>query len=123
MNKFHNSKDNETYGINSCRNKSGFGGGPNMSNFLIDWLIAMPNWLVSLCDMHVIISYLCTNIVPYDSAQLVTKVRLALDYVYRFIRYHACPTFTLLIIVRYPCLINQLSYLLHLISRVPFLGT
>ncbi|RVW75192.1 hypothetical protein CK203_061766 [Vitis vinifera] len=33
----------------------------------------MLDWLASLYDLHAIILYLCTNLVFYDSAQLVTK--------------------------------------------------
>ncbi|KAJ9682089.1 hypothetical protein PVL29_018126 [Vitis rotundifolia] len=36
----------------------------------------MLDWLASLYDMHAIILYLCPNLVSYNSAQLVTKVRL-----------------------------------------------
>ena len=97
--------------------------GPNICDFLIDWLIVMSDWFASLYDMHAIILYLCTNLVSNDSAQFVTKVRLVLDCVYWFICYHACLAFTLLIIVRYPYLISQLSYLFHLISRDSILGT
>ena len=42
----------------------------------------MLDWLAALYDMHDIILYLCTNLVSYDNAQLVTKVCLALDCVY-----------------------------------------
>ena len=83
----------------------------------------MLDWLASLYDMLAIILYLCTNLVSYDSTQFVTKVRLVLDCIYRFIYYRACLAFTHLIIVWYPCLIDQLSYLLHLISRDLFLET
>ena len=79
----------------------------------------MLNWFASLYDMHAIILHLCTNLVSYDSAQLVTKVHLVLDCVYRFICYHVCLAFTYLITVWYPCLINQFPYLLHLIRKKP----
>ena len=78
---------------------------------LIDWLL------------YLIILHLCTNLVSYDNAQLVIKVRLEPNCVYWFIYYHACLAFTHLITVRYPCLINQLSYSFHLISRDSFLRT
>ena len=80
------------------------------------YLIGLPHSVT----MHAVILYLCTNLVSYDSAQLVTKVRLVPYCVYLFICYHAGLAFTPLIIVRYPQLINQLSHLLHLISRDPF---
>ena len=48
--------------------------GPNMCDFIINWLIAMLDWLASLYDMHAIIMYLCTNLVSYDSTQLAAKV-------------------------------------------------
>ena len=73
---------------------------------LIDWLIAMLDWIASLYDMHANILHLCTNLVSYDSAQLVIKVRLVLNCVYWFICYHACLAFTHLITVWYPCLID-----------------
>ena len=86
--------------------------GPNMCDFIINWLIAMLDWLASLYDMHAIIMYLCTNLVSYDSTQLAAKVCLVPDCVYLFICYHACFAFTPFITVRYPQLIIQLAHLL-----------
>ena len=88
--------------------------------FSIDRLIAMFDWFASLYDMYAIIMYLCTNLVSYDNTQLVIKVHLVLDCVYRFTCYHVCLAFTPFITVRYQQLINQLSHLFHLISRDPF---
>ena len=79
----------------------------------------MLNWFASLYDMYAIIMYLCNNLVSYDNTQLVIKVHLVLDCVYRFTCYHVCLAFTHLITVRYQCLINQFPYLLHLIRKKP----
>ena len=70
--------------------------------------------------MHVIVLYLYTNLVSYDSIQLVTKVHLVPDYVYLFTCYHVRYAFTPLITIRHPRLFNQLPPLLHLISKDPF---
>ena len=111
--------NNGIYGLDSCKINRVLMG-PDIWDFLIDWLILMFDWFASLYDMYAIILYLCTNLVSYDNTQLVIKVRLVLDCVYLFTCYHACFAFTSLIIVRYPQLINQLSRLFHLISIDPF---
>ena len=97
--------------------------GPDICDSLVDRWIAMLDWLASLYDMHVIILYLVTNLVSYDSTHLATKLHLVPDCVYLFICYHTGPAFTPLITVWYPQLIDQLSHLLHLNSRDPFLRT
>ena len=91
--------------------------------FSIDRLIVILDWLASLYDMHVIIPYLCINLVSYNSSRFAIKVCFVLDYAYLFICYHACLAFTLSITVWYPQLINLFSHLFHFISRDLFLGT
>ena len=63
--------------------------GPDICDSLIDRWIAMLDWFASLYDIHVIILYLCTNLVSYDSTHLATKLRLVPDCVY-LLSYGSC---------------------------------
>ena len=63
--------------------------GLDICDSLIDRWIAMLDWFASLYDMHVIILYLCTNLISYDSTHLTTKLRLIPDCVY-LLSYVSC---------------------------------
>ena len=119
---FHNSKIMEFVGLIHAR-LIGFWWDPTDVIFsLIDWLLCFIDLPHSMTCMRLF--YICAlTLSPINSTQLVSKVRLIPDCVYWFICYHVCLAFTHLIIVRYPCLINQLPYLFHLISIDPFLWT
>ena len=63
---------NGIYEINSCKNKTGFGGGPTyMISWLIDRLIdsfVMYDWFNLFLDMRIIIYIYCSLILLHDSA-------------------------------------------------------
>ena len=114
----HNFKIMEFVGLIHAKS-IGLWWGPNICDFMIDWLIdliVIHDWLIPLYDMHAIILYLFTNFCFPWSKPTHQSSTLFVSLVHSII-------LLWLLFIRYPCLINQWSYLLHLISRDSFLGT